>query len=49
MGKLVTPKVYLVGFTRMHDPGIYDYLRDTKNEDFLATIQSAREQGVERR
>lgn len=46
MGKLVTPKVFLVGYTIMDMLGLEDYLRATGNEDFLETVAAARRDGV---
>ncbi len=46
MGKLVTPSVYLVGYTTIDEKGLADYLRDSGNEAFLSSYQTAREQGL---
>ncbi len=35
MAKLVTPKVFLVGFTQAHAPGMLNYLKYTGQEEFL--------------
>lgn len=46
MGKLVTPKVYLIGHTVLLNEGLDEYLRDSGNEEFLTTIWHARQQGL---
>lgn len=46
MGKLVTPKVFMVGFTEMNDQGVLDYLKESGNEDFWASVLEARVSGI---
>jgi thymidylate synthase ThyX len=46
MGKLVSPKVYLVGHTVLDMEGIERYLEDSGNLDFLETIKDARSGGL---
>jgi thymidylate synthase (FAD) len=46
MGQLVRPKVYLVGFTDVHEPGLFAYLRDTGQDDFIETYQQAKKEGI---
>lgn len=46
MGKLVTPEVYYVGATTICTKGLHEYLRDSGNEDFLATIEAAEDEGL---
>lgn len=46
MGKLVQPKVYLVGYTAINLDGLHTYLRDTNNEDFLQHISDGKAQGL---
>lgn len=46
MGKLVTPTVHLIGYTTMDTRGMAEYLRATDNQDFLASIEAAREEGL---
>jgi thymidylate synthase (FAD) len=46
MGKLVTPKVYLIGYTTLHMGGMEQYLRASGNEDFLASIEAARQEDL---
>jgi len=46
MGKLVTPKVYWVGYTETNDSEIQRYLKDSGNEDFWQSVIEAREAGV---
>lgn len=42
VGKLVAPSVYLLGATAMIPEGMADYLRDSGNEDFAASIEAGR-------
>lgn len=46
MGKLVTPKVYFVGYTTIDRDGMDLYLRESGNEEFLATMEAARSGGL---
>lgn len=46
MASLVKPKVFLVGFTTADPNGIEEYLRYTKQEDFLETWKQAMDDGV---
>lgn len=46
MGKLVTPKVYLVGYTSIDLEGMTSYLRETGNQQFIATMHEAKNQGL---
>lgn len=46
MGKLVSPKVYLVGYTVLDMEGIESYLEDSGNLGFLESIQDARTGGL---
>ena len=46
MGKLVTPQTYFVGYTVINQSEMDRYLSDSGNQDFLQTIQAAREQGL---
>jgi thymidylate synthase (FAD) len=47
MPQLVSPKVFLVGYTTADMGGITDYLRYTKQEDFLASWQAAMDVGIQ--
>lgn len=44
--KFITPKVFFVGQTKIHDPGVEAFLRSSGNEDFLEDIRMARSQGL---
>ncbi len=46
MGKLVTPKVYWVGYMTINGPELDRYLEDSGNEDFQTTINAARADGL---
>lgn len=46
MGQLVRPKVYLVGYTTADPVGIEEYLKDTRQEDFLDSWHAALAAGV---
>jgi thymidylate synthase (FAD) len=46
MGKFVTPKVYLIGYTGIDLNGLESYLRDTGNEYFLELLNTAKESGL---
>lgn len=46
MGKLVSPNVYWVGYTQIHDHEIMRFLKDSGNEDFWRSIQAARNAGL---
>ena len=46
MASLVKPKVFLVGYTTADPQGIEEYLRYTKQEDFLDTWKQAMDEGV---
>jgi len=46
MGKLVTPEVYLIGYSNIDMEGMTQYLKDSGNQDFLESIQVAREGGL---
>ncbi len=47
MGQLVRPKVYFVGATEVREAGLFQYLRETGQEDFIATYQQARAEGLQ--
>jgi thymidylate synthase (FAD) len=44
--RFVTPKVYLCGYTEMHEPGVLRFLKESGNEDFWQSIQEARAKGI---
>lgn len=46
MGKLVQPKVFLVGYTGVDEEGLLAYLEYTKQTDFLESWKKARELGL---
>ena len=46
MGKLVSPQVFLVGYTCIDLDGMADYLVASGNLDFAASVMAAREQGA---
>lgn len=46
MASLVKPKVFLVGYTAADVGGIEEYLRYTKQEDFLETWKQAMDEGI---
>lgn len=41
MGKLVTPKVYLIGYSGIDHDGLMEYLRDSGNMDFMKSVRDA--------
>lgn len=47
MGKLVAPKVYLVGETRLVESGLMDFLKDSGNLEFKKYIDDARADGLD--
>lgn len=46
MAKLVKPKVFLLGFTDVHEAGLRDYLKYTGQDDFWDTYRQARDEGI---
>lgn len=46
MGKLVKPEVFLVGYSSIDMEGLKSYLKSSGNEDFLLSIESAKEKGL---
>lgn len=46
MGEFRQPKTYLVGSSAMELDGLYDYLRDTKQEDFMDSVTLAKKAGL---
>lgn len=46
MGKLVEPKVYFIGETTILQDGMDEYLKDSGNEDFMNSMESARKLGL---
>ncbi len=44
--KQVTPKTYLIGYTGINMPELYNYLHDTKQGEFLESIIEARKLGL---
>ena len=46
MGQLVRPKVYFVGCTEVREAGLFEYLKDTGQDDFIATYRQARAEGL---
>lgn len=46
MGKLVTPKVKWIGETTIRREDLEEYLVETGNEDFLASMRAARSEGL---
>lgn len=46
MGQLVRPKVYFVGCTEVREAGLFEYLKDTGQDDFIATYEQARKEGL---
>lgn len=46
MPGLVSPAVYLFGYTEAYEPGVRDYLRATGQEAFWDMYQEARAAGV---
>ena len=46
MGRLVTPETYFVGYTTINQSELDRYLSDSGNQDFLVTMQAARDEGL---
>jgi thymidylate synthase (FAD) len=46
MGRLVSPKVYFIGETGILYDGMIEYLIDSGNGDFLATMEEAHDKGL---
>jgi thymidylate synthase (FAD) len=46
MGKLVTPKVFLVGYSVIDRQALIDYLHYTNNFDFVNSMDGARREGL---
>lgn len=46
MGQFVEPKVQLVGYTEMIEPGVIQYLIDSGNQEFVTSMEEARAQGL---
>ncbi len=46
MAQNVTPKTYIVGYPTLDLDGLQQYLHDTGNEEFVESIESAKEFGV---
>jgi flavin-dependent thymidylate synthase len=46
MGKLVQPKVYFVGFQQINYEELERYLHDSGNQDYLATLDQAKQEGL---
>lgn len=46
MASFKQPQTYLVGATAIERGGLCDYLRDTKQEDFLDSVDAAKRQGL---
>ncbi len=46
MGKLIEPKVYLVGYTAIDWDGLSCYLAESGNEDFIKTCWAAKDAGL---
>lgn len=46
MAGFVTPKTFLLGFSKVDMRGMQDYLEYTKQTDFLATWKAAKEEGL---
>lgn len=47
MGKFVTPSVHLIGYTTISIEGMWNYLKESGNEDFKETVGAAIDQGVD--
>lgn len=45
MVKYVEPKTYLIGITGIQ-PGLFDYLKESGNEEFIETLEQARTEGL---
>lgn len=46
MGKFVEPKVYWVGYQQINQSEVDRYLKDSGNEDFLESMEAARNAGL---
>lgn len=46
MGKFVVPEVYWIGYSEMNESEVKRYLQDSGNEDFLISVEAAREAGL---
>jgi thymidylate synthase ThyX len=46
LGKLVTPNVFMVGYTNCDYSGLRAYLEYTGQEDFMRSVQAAKEEGL---
>jgi thymidylate synthase (FAD) len=46
MGQLVSPKVFLVGYSALDMGGLTDYLTYTKQLDFLDSVKAAKDAGI---
>lgn len=46
MGKLVTPKVYFVGETKLREGGLQAFLEDSDNMEFMKFVEAARADGL---
>lgn len=46
MGKLVTPKVYFVGETKLREGGLQAFLEDSGNMEFMNYVEHARADGL---
>src|SRR3989344_3934180 len=46
MGKFVEPKVYWVGYQEINEAEIRRYLTDSGNEDFLESMEAAKQAGL---
>ena len=46
MGKLVTPKVYFVGETKLREGGLQSFLEDSGNMEFMKYVEAARADGL---
>lgn len=46
MSRLVEPKVYLVGSTRLEEEGLHRYLLDSGNEEFWEDVIEAKKEGI---
>lgn len=46
MGKFVTPETYFIGYSTLNTEEFSRYLTDSGNEDFQASVDSARKEGL---
>src|SRR3954469_12889793 len=46
MGKFVTPKVFLVGYTGIDMEGLWEYLKEAQAEEFADSIRAADGEGL---